>query len=148
MDASECSCDLCVDIWKFQAYLLRPLGTFGFVNGSESCDGIQVRKTHSPIEWLPANRWRMPGSWRRSRLSEIDSPLTGPSEPAAPEGFLFSGAWSFEIPPAKPERETRIPGLAQARARPKRGACWRERGASRTPMAERTREGFAMAARR
>ena len=48
----------------------------------------------------------------------------------------------------KPERETRIPGLAQEGARPKRGACRRERGASRTPMAERTRKGFAMAARR
>jgi len=71
------------------------------VNGNESCDAIQVRKTYPPIEWLPANRWRVPGSWRRSRLSEIDSPLTGPSEPAAPEGILFSGAWSFEIPPAE-----------------------------------------------
>ena len=42
------------------------------MNGSEPCDAIQVRKTQSLIEWLLANRWRMPGSWRRSRLSEID----------------------------------------------------------------------------
>ena len=45
--------------------------------------------------------------------------------------------------PAWPGRKTRIPGslTSVCVTHPKRGACRRERGASRTPMAERTRMG-------
>jgi hypothetical protein len=66
---------------------------------------------------------------------------TDPPEPAAPEGIFFRSTARSKFLRRKPERETRIPGLAQACARPKRGACRRERGASRTPMAGRTRKG-------
>jgi hypothetical protein len=47
-----------------------------------------------------------------------------PSRANAPEGFLFSLAQLVRnFSGEKPERETRIPGLARKRARPKRGAC-------------------------
>jgi len=104
-----------------------------------------MQNARPTVERLPADRWRTPGSWERSCISKIDSPLlTDPPEPAAPEGFLCPKHGSFEISRRKPERETRIPGLALGRrvAR-KRGACRRERGASRIPMAERTMQGFA-----
>jgi hypothetical protein len=44
----------------------------------------------------------MPGSWERSRVSDIDSSLdANPPEPAAPEGFLLSEAQAhFENIPA------------------------------------------------
>ena len=53
-------------------------------------------------------------------LSEIDSPLTRtlPSQ-QAPEGFCFLERSLFRISRRKPERETRIPGLARGRARPR-----------------------------
>src|SRR6185312_14773791 len=56
-------------------------------------------------------------------LGRTDSPPdTDPPEPAAPEGFLFPKHGSFEIARRKPERETRIPGLApRARSPEARG---------------------------
>jgi hypothetical protein len=62
----------------------------------------------------------MPSSWERSCLDgKTDSPHhTDPPEPTAPEGFLLSEAWLIEICRRRPERETRIPGLARKRACP------------------------------
>src|SRR5215469_13153237 len=54
-----------------------------------------MRSHRQIVEWLPANRRRTPGSWERSRVSDIDSPFfTDPPEPTAPEGFSFPQAWA------------------------------------------------------
>ena len=92
------------------------------------------------VEWLAANRRRMPGSWERSRLGDIDSLLdANPPEPAAPEGFLLSEARLNRNSPAQAGTGDPDPRARAAEARAQeRGACRRERGASRIPMAERT----------
>ena len=120
------------------------------MNGNERYDAIQVRKTRSAIEWLAANRWRMPGSWERSRLSEIDNPLTRtlPSQPLR-RVFCFPKHGSFEIPPAA-EAGTGDPDLgarAGMRAPKARGL---PEGTRRKPDTDgrANQEGFAMAARR
>jgi hypothetical protein len=84
----------------------------------------------------------MLGSSEGSRLSKRDrqSAHPDPPEPASSGGyFIFWSTDRLQFVRRKPERETRIPGLAHGCARPKRGACRRERGASRIPMAERTK---------
>src|SRR5262249_30592553 len=86
-----------------------------------------------------ATHARLMGAIARKR--DRRSVSTDPPEPTAPEGFLFPQRGSFEIVRRKPERETRIPGLAPEGVCPKRGACRRERGASRKPMAERALQG-------
>ena len=80
--------------------------------------------------------------------SEIDSPLiTDPPEPNAPEGFLLSEAF-FKIARRKPERETRIPGLALDERAPKcAGPAGGNEAMSRTPMAEQVLRDLQMAAR-
>jgi hypothetical protein len=72
---------------------------------------------------------------------KIDSPLlTDPPEPAAPEGFLLPAARPVRTLRQSPERETRIPGLAQSMRVPKcAGPAGGNEAMSRTPMAERTR---------
>ena len=72
---------------------------------------------------------------------KIDSPLlTDPPEPAAPEGFLLPAARPIRTSRHRPERETRIPGLALERRVPKcAGPAGGNEAMSRTPMAERTR---------
>src|SRR5689334_13929381 len=84
-----------------------------------------------------AHAWLM-GAISRKRDRQSD--LTDPPEPKAPEGFLFSvSQGSFEISRRKPERETRIPGLAPERRVPKRaGPVGGNEAMSRTPMTERT----------
>jgi hypothetical protein len=87
----------------------------------------------------------MPGSWERFRIGcEIEqSADTDPPEPTLRRVFLLPGA-CFEIPGETPERETRIPGLARERARPKRaGPAGGNEAMSRTPMAERALTEFA-----
>jgi hypothetical protein len=75
--------------------------------------------------------------------SEINSPFSDPPEPDAPEGFLLPGASSRNAR-RKPERETRIPGLAQDMRVPKRaGPAGGNEAMSRTPMAERVPKGLA-----
>jgi hypothetical protein len=79
--------------------------------------------------------------------SEIDSPLiTDPPEPDAPEGFLLSEA-SLNIARQKPERETRIPGLALDERVPKcAGPAGGNEAMSRTPMAEQALRSLQIAA--
>ncbi|PIT00401.1 hypothetical protein TSA1_06260 [Bradyrhizobium nitroreducens] len=71
---------------------------------------------------------------------KIDSPLlTDPPEPAAPEGFLLPAARPHRTTRPRPERETRISGLALGRRVSKRaGPAGGNEAISRTPMAERT----------
>jgi len=71
---------------------------------------------------------------------KIDRPLlTDPPEPAAPEGFLLPAARPNRTTRHRPERETRIPGLALRRRVPKcAGPAGGNEAMSRTPMAERT----------
>lgn len=88
----------------------------------------------------------MPSSWEGSCLTQDrqSARFADPPEPEAPEGFLLSEApscpkpWLIQNDPARcrngrpGSRGSR--GNARAQAR---GACRRERGESRTPMAER-----------
>jgi hypothetical protein len=122
------------------------------VNGNESCDAIQEPKTHPPIEWLLASRWRAPGSWKRSRLSEIDSPLTRtPSEPKAPEGFFISALSraAFKFRPGMAGTEDPDSGIADACARHASEARGLPEGTRREPGTDgrANQDGFAMAAR-
>src|SRR5262249_46080038 len=115
--------------------------TFGFVKKHEPQDATQVQNTLPTVEWLAANRQRLRGSWERSRLKRNRQIRSfGPSRASKlRRGFCFPERVYSSFARRKPDRETRIPGVAGARARPKRGACRRERGEGRTPMAERTR---------
>ena len=77
-----------------------------------------------------------------SRRRYRPSTRCGPSRASCSGGFfVFRSTARSKISRRKPERETRIPGLAPKGACSKRGACRRERGASRIPMAERTPRG-------
>jgi hypothetical protein len=83
-----------------------------------------------------------------SRKRNRQSAYTDPPEPTAPEGFLLSEAWLVRISRRKPERETRIPGLApERRVLKARGL---PEGTRRKPDTDgrANLEGFAMAARR
>jgi hypothetical protein len=95
----------------------RALANIGFANEHESHDAIRIGTSCPTVEWLPANRWRMRGSWERSRLGEIDSPLTRtlPSQQLR-RVFYFPEHGHSKFLRLKPERETRIPGLAHARS--------------------------------
>jgi hypothetical protein len=100
----------------------------------------------------------MPGSWERSRLSDIDNPFhTDPPEPTLRRVFCFPKRGLFENRRRKPARVRHScvsrcdgdgrPGSqgVQTHAR-SAGPVRRERGASRIPMTGRTNQGFAMAA--
>jgi len=135
---------------RFSCWHLKVSGVFPLHSGNVWFrERKRVVWCNTGAKNLSAHRMASGQSMARARLLEAISPKrnrqsahTDPPEPAAPEGILFSEALLVrKFHRRKPERETRIPGLAQARARPKRGACRRERGASRTPMAERTRKG-------
>jgi hypothetical protein len=77
-----------------------------------------------------------------SRKRNRPSAYTDPPEPAAPEGFFLSEARLVRNIPAQAGTGDPDPGARAAEARAqKRGACRRERGASRIPMAERTLKG-------
>jgi hypothetical protein len=117
----------------------------GFANEHEPCDATPLRKTLPTAERLLAARRRMPGSWERSRVSDIvQSAFCGPSRASRSGGFfVFSEQHgSLRTSRRKPERETRIPGLAPERRVPRSaGPAGGNEARSRTPMAERTPRG-------
>ena len=127
-----------VDIYNYQAYLPARFVNIKLANNMSrkmQCKCEEFNRLSNGLGQAMAR----PGSWERSRVKRNRRPLTRTLPSRRSGGFFISGAGSFILVRRKPERETRIPGLAQACACPKRGACRRERGASRIPMAERTR---------
>src|SRR5215471_20734160 len=131
-----------LDFTTSEAYRSRPRGQ---VSARDEPDATQILDQRTIAEWREAICGCVPGSRGRFVLNEPKS-VIGPlqsrklrrgfSYPPYPEPHLNSG-------PAWPGRKTRIPGLLThvCVRHPKRGACRRERGASRIPMAERTRMG-------
>ncbi|CCD89374.1 hypothetical protein BRAO285_620036 [Bradyrhizobium sp. ORS 285] len=86
---------------------------------------ISLRTSDLHLQRLRADGWRMPCSGERSCLRQDQQSVhTDPPEPAAPEGFLLpsraGGTANYtKCPGHRPERETRIPGLAQVMRVPK-----------------------------
>src|SRR5579859_4804676 len=92
-------------------------------------------------------RWRVPGSWERSCLGEIDSPHSRTLPSQAPEGFLLPERACLEFPGAsRNERPGSQGSRGNARAPKARGL---PEGTRRKPDTKggADLEGFAKAAR-
>jgi hypothetical protein len=92
-------------------------------------------------EWLLAIRWRTPGSWERSRISDIDSScLTNPPEPKLRRVFCFPEQRFVQRSEKSGDPD---PGLARAIARATSAGPAGGNGASDRgpPMAGRTLKG-------
>jgi len=108
---------------EFHARKPRRLASTGLAGEHESCDETRIRKFRQTSDGLSANRWRTPGSWERSRISDIDSPLTRTLPSQRSGGFFILQRHAFEIFPARAGTGDPDPG-AQARIR----ACARSAG--------------------
>jgi hypothetical protein len=116
----------------------------------EPTDATRIRTTRPTvewlaIEWLAANRWRTPGSWERSRVSEIQSSVllrTLPSQPLR-RVFYFRKARLVSKYPG--ESRNGRPGSRGSRRRgvwlKSAGPVGGNEAMSRIPMAGRTLKG-------
>ncbi len=117
-----CNFDPCPELtFENPGRIHRALANVGFANQHEPCDETRTPISRTTVEWLAANRRRTPGSWERSRVKR-NRPSTrcGPSRASRSGGFfVFRSTARRRISRRKPERETRIPGLAPERCVPK-----------------------------